>query len=195
MKSTEILNKIKTFLGEDKIEQEETQLEETPKEVLELAQLKLENGTVLEADAFEAGNEIFILTEDDKIALPVGEYLTEEGKTLVVEEEGIIQEIKAEEEVEEEAPAEEEEVVEAQYVSKEEFESAVEEIKGMINELKEVKEEMAEVEEQVKQELSETPATKPINHNPEIQEKFKVQFGQNRKETTLDKIMKKLSNN
>ncbi len=195
MKSTEILNKIKTFLGEDKIEQEETQLEETPKEVLELAQLKLENGTVLEADAFEAGNEIFILTEDDKIALPVGEYLTEEGKTLVVEEEGIIQEIKAEEEVEEEAPAEEEEVVEAQYVSKEEFESAVEEIKGMINELKEVKEEMAEVEEQVKQELSETPATKPINHNPEVQEKFKVQFGQNRKETTLDKIMKKLSNN
>ena len=195
MKSTEILNKIKTFLGEDKIEQEETQLEETPKEVLELAQLKLENGTVLEADAFEAGNEIFILTEDDKIALPVGEYLTEEGKTLVVEEEGIIQEIKAEEEVEEEAPAEEEEVVEAQYVSKEEFESAVEEIKGMINELKEVKEEMAEVEEQVKQELSETPATKPINHNPEVQEKFKVKFGQNRKETTLDKIMKKLSNN
>jgi hypothetical protein len=196
MKSTEILNKIKTFLGEDKVEQEETQLEETPKEVLELAQLKLENGTVLEAEAFEAGNEIFILTEDDKIALPVGEYLTEEGKTLVVEEEGIIQEIKAEEEVEEEAPAEEEEEeVEAEYVSKEEFESAVEEIKGMINELKEVKEEMAEVEEQVKQELSETPATEPINHNPEVQEKFKVKFGQNRKETTLDKIMKKLSNN
>ena len=191
MKSTEILNKIKTFLGEENIEQEVQSTEEA----LELAQLKLENGTVLEADAFEAGNEIFILTEDDKIALPVGEYLTEEGKTLVVEEEGIIQEIKAEEEVEEEAPAEEEEVVEAQYVSKEEFESAVEEIKGMINELKEVKEEMAEVEEQVKQELSETPATKPINHNPEVQEKFKVQFGQNRKETTLDKIMKKLSNN
>ena len=185
MKSTEILNKIKTFLGEDKVEQEETQLEETPKEVLELAQLKLENGTVLEAEAFEAGNEIFILTEDDKIALPVGEYLTEEGKTLVVEEEGIIQEIKAEEEVEEEAPAEEEEEeVEAEYVSKEEFESAVEEIKGMINELKEVKEE-----------LSKTPAVEPIAHNPEVQEKFKVKFGQNRKETTLDKIMKKLSNN
>ena len=195
MKSTEILNKIKTFLGEDKIEQEETQLEETPKEVLELAQLKLENGTVLEADAFEAGNEIFILTEDDKIALPVGEYLTEEGKTLVVEEEGIIQEIKAEEEVEEEAPAEEEEVVEAEYVSKEEFESAVEEIKGMINELKDKKEDMAEVEEQVKEELSKTPAVEPISHNPEAKQEFKVKFGQNRKETALDRVMKKLTNN
>ena len=188
MKSTEILNKIKTFLGE---EVKEAQTEKA----LELAQLKLENGTVLEAEAFESGNEIFILTEDEKVAVPQGEYLMEDGRTLVVQEEGVIQEIKAEEHEEEEAPAEEEEEVEAQYVSKEEFESAVEEIKGMINELKEKKEEMAEVEEQVKQELSETPATEPIAHNPEVVEKFKVKFSQNRKETTLDKIMKKLSNN
>ena len=188
MKSTEILNKIKTFLGE---EVQEAQTEKA----LELAQLKLENGTVLEAEAFESGNEIFILTEDEKVAVPQGEYLMEDGRTLVVQEEGVIQEIKAEEHEEEEAPAEEEEEVEAQYVSKEEFESAVEEIKGMINELKEKKEEMAEVEEQVKQELSETPATEPIAHNPEVVEKFKVKFSQNRRETTLDKIMKKLSNN
>ena len=188
MKSTEILNKIKTFLGE---EVQEAQTEKA----LELAQLKLENGTVLEAETFESGSEIFILTEDEKVAVPQGEYLMEDGRTLVVKEEGVIEEIKAqEEEVEEEAPAEEEEV-EAKYVSKEEFESAVEEIKGMINELKEKKEEMAEVEEQVKQELSETPATEPIAHNPEVVEKFKVKFSQNRRETTLDKIMKKLSNN
>ena len=51
MKSTEILNKIKTYLGEEV-------KEESPKEALELAQLKLENGTVLEADAFESGNEV-----------------------------------------------------------------------------------------------------------------------------------------
>ena len=186
MKSTEILNKIKTFLGEEV--QEETQTEKA----LELAQLKLENGTVLEAEAFESGNEIFILTEDEKVAVPQGEYLTEDGRTLVVKEEGVIEEIKAQEEKEEEK---EEEEVEAQYVSKEEFESAVEEIKGMINELKEKKEEMAKVEEQVKQELSETPATEPIVHNPEVIQKFKVKFSQNRRETTLDKIMKKLSNN
>ena len=186
MKSTEILNKIKTFLGEEAIEQE-TQLTE---EALELAQLKLENGTVLEAEAFESGNEIFILTEDEKVAVPKGEYLMEDGNTLVVEDEGIIKEIKAQEEEEEEVKEEEEEV-EAKYVSKEEFESAVEEIKGMIKELKE-KEEMAG---QVKEELSETPAVEPIAHNPEAKQEFKVRFGQNRKETALDRVMKKLTNN
>lgn len=187
MKSTEILNKIKTFLGEEAIEQE-TQLTE---EALELAQLKLENGTVLEAEAFESGNEIFILTEDEKVAVPKGEYLMEDGNTLVVEDEGIIKEIKAQEDEEEEVKEEEEEEVEAKYVSKEEFESAVEEIKGMIKELKE-KEEMAE---QVKEELSETPAVEPIAHNPEAKQEFKVRFGQNRKETALDRVMKKLTNN
>ena len=197
MKSTEILDKIKTFLGEEKIEEqveeaqvEETQLEESQEKV-ELAQAKLDNGTVLEAEAFEAGNEIFIVTEDERVAVPVGEYLMEDGRMLVVSEEGIIGEIKAQE-AEEEVEAEEEEIA---YVSKEEFESAVEEIKGMINELKEVKEEMAQVEEQVKQELSETPAVEPITHNPEAKQEFKVRFGQNRKETALDRVMKKLTNN
>jgi hypothetical protein len=186
MKSTEILNKIKTFLGED--------LKESQEEV-QLAQAKLENGTVLEAEAFEAGNEIFIVTEDEKVAVPVGEYQMEDGQILVVSEEGIIGEIKsaeAEEEVEaQEEEKEEEEIIEAKYVSKEEFDSAVEEIKDMINELKEVKEE----EEQVKQELSETPAVEPISHNPEAKQEFKVKFGQNRKETALDRVMKKLTNN
>ena len=175
---------------------EETQLEEATEESqekVELAQAKLDNGTVLEAEAFEAGNEIFIVTEDERVAVPVGEYQMEDGQMLVVSEEGIIGEIKSAEESEEEVEAEEEE--EMAYVSKEEFNSAVEEIKGMINELKEKKEEMAEVEEQVKQELSETPAVEPITHNPEAKQEFKVRFGQNRKETALDRVMKKLTNN
>ena len=190
MKSTEILNKIKTFLGEEKTEQvEETKLEqvEETQEEVKLAQATLENGTILEAEAFEAGNEIFIVTEDERVAVPVGEYQMEDGQMLVVSEEGIIGEIKAQEE---EVEAEEE----MAYVSKEEFESAVEEIKGMINELKDKKEEMAEVEEQVKEELSKTPAVEPISHNPEAKQEFKVRFGQNRKETALDRVMKKLTN-
>jgi hypothetical protein len=205
MKSTEILNKIKTFLGDEKIEQvEETQLEETSEEVkVELAQAKLENGTVLEAEAFEAGNEIFIISDDEKVAVPTGEYLMEDGRMLVVSEEGIIGEIKEAGEAEE-PTVEEEDAIDASeelaeeeemYVSKEEFESAVEEIKGMIKELKDEKEEMAQVEEQVKQELSETPAVEPISHNPEAKEQFKVRFGNNRKETALDRVMKKLTNN
>ena len=188
MKSTEILNKIKTYLGEEV-------KEESPKEALELAQLKLENGTVLEADAFESGNEIFILTEDEKVAVPQGEYLMEDGRMLVVEEEGVIAEIKAAEEKEEEVEQEEEEKEEMQYVRKEEFESAVEEIKGMIKELKEEKEKKEEMAEQVKEELSQTPAVEPISHNPEAKQEFKVRFGQNRKETALDRVMKKLTNN
>ena len=201
MKSTEILDKIKTFLGEEKIEEtqvEETQLEEQVEEStekVELAQAKLDNGTVLEAEAFEAGNEIFIVTEDERVAVPVGEYQMEDGQILVVEEEGIIGEIKAAEAEESEEEVEAEEDEEMAYVSKEEFESAVEEIKGMINELKKDKEEMAEVEEQVKQELSETPAVEPITHNPEAKQEFKVRFGNNRKETALDRVMKKLTNN
>jgi len=209
MKSTEILNKIKTFLGDEKIEQveetqvEETQLEETSEEV-KLAQAKLENGTVLEAEAFEAGNEIFIVSDDEKVAVPTGEYLMEDGRMLVISEEGIIGEIKEAGEAEE-PTVEEEDAIDASeelaeeeenmYVSKEEFKSAVEEIKGMIKELKDEKEEMAQVEEQVKQELSETPAVEPISHNPEAKEQFKVRFGNNRKETALDRVMKKLTNN
>tara|TARA_R100000664_G_C2745335_1_gene133191 strand:+ start:560 stop:1144 length:585 start_codon:yes stop_codon:yes gene_type:complete len=194
MKSTEILNKIKTFLGEEI--QEETQLTE---QVLELAQLKLENGTVLEADSFEAGKEVFILTEDEKVAVPKGEYLMEDGRMLVVEEEGLIAEIKAAEEkeptVEEEDRTDaEEEKEEMQYVRKEEFENAVEEIKGMIKELKDEKKEKEEMAEQVKEELSKTPAVEPISHNPEAKQEFKVKFGQNRKETALDRVMKKLTN-
>ena len=47
----------------------------------------------------------------------------------------------------------------------------------------------------LKQELSETPATEPISHNPEVKQKVNLKFGQNRKETTLDRVMKKLTNN
>lgn len=197
MKATEMLNKIKTFLGEetaDIVKDVEAQ------EKVELATAKLENGTVLEAEAFEAGNEIFIVTEDDKVALPVGDYTLEDGKMLVVAEEGIIAEIKDLDE--EEAPAEEE--VEAEdlgYVTKEELAEAVSEIKAMIEDMK--KEEMSEEAEvelseelpkEVKEELSE-PAAEPIAHNPEQKNNnIGVKFAQNRKPSTLDKIMSKINN-
>ena len=202
MKATEMLNKIKTYLGEDTtdiVNDVEAQ------EKVELATAKLENGTVLEAEAFEAGNEIFIVTEDDKVALPVGDYTMEDGKMLVVAEEGIIAEIKDldEEATEDEVEAEEE----LGYVTKEELAEAVSEIKAMIEDMK--KEEMSEevVEEatdevelseelpkEVKEELSE-PAAEPIAHNPEQKNNnIGVKFAQNRKQTTLDKVMSKINN-
>ena len=198
MKATEILSKIKTYLGEDTADIVEN-IEQS--QVVELAQAKLENGTVLEAEAFEAGNEIFILTDDEKVAVPVGEYTMEDGQILVVSEEGIIGEIKSEsQEEEKEVEASEEveeqleEEVEAKYATKEELaevKSLVEEIKTMI----EKKEEMSEVEEQVKEELSETPATEAITHNPEPKKQVNLKFAQNRKQGTIDRVMQKLINN
>ena len=57
---------------------------------VELAQANLDNGTVLEAESFEAGQPIFIVSEEDRIAVPVGEYQMEDGRILVVVEEGVI---------------------------------------------------------------------------------------------------------
>jgi len=196
MKATEILSKIKTYLGEDTADIVEN-IEQS--QVVELAQAKLENGTVLEAEAFEAGNEIFILTDDEKVAVPVGEYTMEDGQILVVSEEGLIGEIKSAEQEEEVEASEEveeqlEEEVEAKYATKEELaevKSLVEEIKTMI----EKKEEMSEVEEQVKEELSETPATEAITHNPEPKKQVNLKFAQNRKQGTIDRVMQKLINN
>jgi hypothetical protein len=183
-----MLNKIKTFLGEEATET-------VDQEKVELATAKLDNGTVLEAEAFEAGNEVFIVTEDERVALPVGDYTLEDGKMLVVAEEGIIAEIK--EATEEEVEAEED----LGYVTKEELAEAVSEIKAMIEDMK--KEEMSEETEvelseelpkEVKEELSE-PAAEPIAHNPEQKNNnIGVKFAQNRKQTTLDKVMSKINN-
>ena len=194
MKATEMLNKIKTFLGEETADIVEN-IEQTEK--VELAQAKLENGTILEAEAFEAGNEIFIITEDEKVAVPVGEYEMEDGKILIVAEEGLIGEIKDAEEVEEEIEEE------LGYVTKEELAQAVSEIKAMIEDLK--KEEMSEevveetteneveLSEDLKEELSQ-PAAEPLAHNPEKTNNLSVKFAQNRAQTTLDKVLSKINN-
>lgn len=198
MKATEMLNQVKNLLGVELSD-------------IQLAELKLENGTVLEADAFESGKEVFIRTEDEKVALPVGEYELEDNRILVVEEEGLIKEIKAEEHEEEEEEKKEEEV-QAEYVSREEFKKEIDEIKGMIEKMMDhgdkKKEEMSsQVAEQVslavtevlneqevlKEELS-APAVEPLKHNPEVEtSNFKVKFAQKRNESTLDRVMKNIA--
>ena len=202
MKANEILNKIKNIVGE------KVNLSE---EKIEMAEITLENGTILVAESFEAGKSIFIKTEDEQIALPVGEYELEEGKILVVTEEGLIDSIKeaAEEEVAEEeelseeseevkeTELEEEEKEEMNYVTKEEFTSAVEEIKAMIDEKLGNKEEMKEeVIEDTKEELS-AVAPEPVKHNPEAEVDNKVNFhiASNRTQTTKDRVFDKIFNN
>jgi len=199
MKANEILNKIKNIVGE-KVELSE--------EKIEMAEITLENGTVLVAESFEAGKSVFIKTDDEEIALPVGEYKLEEGKVLVVTEEGLIDSIKeaAEEEVAEEELSEESEEVketeleeeekeEMEYVTKEEFKSAVEEIKAMIEKMGN-KEEMKEEVIEEKEELS-AVAPEPVKHNPEAEVDNKVNFhiASNRTATTKDRVFDKIFNN
>ena len=191
------INKIKTLLGLE----------------IKLEQMKLENGTILEAEAFEAGAEIFIVNEEDRIAVPMGEYMLEDGKVLIIAEDGIIGEIK-----EMEAPAEEEapeveveveaeaetsapkKVVES--ITKEMFFSEIEKLRNEIAELKaakvEVKEEVelsAEVKEEVAVELSAEEA-EPLKHNPEgaVEKKQTNLFAQKAPKTTRDLVFSKLFN-
>jgi hypothetical protein len=196
MKATEILSKAKELLS---IETEAVEVK--------LAQATLENGTVIEADEMAAGQEVFIVTEDEKVALPVGEYSLEDGQALIVEEEGIIASI-GEAQEEEEAPAEEE--VEAAEEEKEEMEYATKaelsEIREMVEEIKsmlEPKEEMSaeelaeeaveDIVEEVKEELS--ADVEKITHNPEASANKELNlFAQKRASNTLDRVLGKFGN-
>lgn len=194
MKATETLNKIANLLNVDLSAQEEVKLE----------QMRLENGTVIEAEAFEAGEAVFIVTEDERVALPIGDYELENGMTLIVAEEGVIAEIRegeaeeapevAEEEVE---AAEEEKEEEMAYATKEELGAAIDELKGMIDEIKAMMspKEEEEMAEEPKQELSaQKPAAKPIKANPEAKQPTNMKsFAHQAKGTTLDRVLAKIA--
>lgn len=90
MNIKEAINTIKTYLNME----------------VKLAQVKLVDGvTVLEANEFVAGQEVYIVSDEEKIPLPIGEYELEDSTILVVSEDGIIGEIK-EAAMEEENPEE-----------------------------------------------------------------------------------------
>ena len=194
-----MLNKVKEVLG--------VELSEAPVKV-ELAQAELENGAIIESENFEAGAEVFIVTEDEKVALPVGEYKLIDGETLIVEEEGIIASIGAVEEApEEEVEAEKEEM---NYATKEELQ----EVKEMVEEIKAIllpkkEEEMAEKpvgENSVKSEETTTKTVyaekeelsepvQKVTHNPEKENKPNLNlYSQKRGNTTLDRVLNKISN-
>ena len=168
-------------------------------------QMTLENGAVLEAESFEAGNEVFVVSGDDRVAAPVGEHLLADGRILVIEEEGVVAEIKeaAEEAAEEvEAQAEEPtelaemEVVEEAPAVVAVIEKVLEEIAMMREEMKGMREEMggyAKKEEMaaVKAELSAAPAAKAIKHNPETKQVQKM--SSNRPEKTIDRVLARMN--
>ena len=176
---------------------------------VEMANMKLENGIVLEAEAFEAGENVFLIgDEDQKVAAPVGEHKLEDGRMLIIEEEGVIAEIRnaeAEEEVEEEAAQEEMAEEEMAYVSKEEFTAAIDEIKAMIQDMGKDKEEMTseaeevqmkeeeEVVEEVEMSADEAPAAKKVTAAPVDKKPEMSQFSKKAPANTLSRVMSKLS--
>jgi hypothetical protein len=208
MKTTEMLKRIQTLLNTR----------------VELEDRKLDNGTVISADEFAEGQPVFIVTEDERIPMPIGEYMMEDGSMLVVEEEGVIAAIKAadeaeeeEEVVEEEATVEEEmsevkepkKVVESTVVEthfsdeqKSELVEAIlssvnpliEELQNKVSEL-EAKLSVEEVEVKAEEEVVEEKLSKAFKHTPEVKsEKKKVLFSQNRTVTTFDRVLSKISN-
>ena len=101
----ETLKKIKVLLG---MVEEPTPVElEEAKEQMKFEELALEDGTIVSADALEAGSAVFIMVEEEKQPLPIGEYALADGSLLVVTEEGVIAEIKAAEQKKEDEPVEE----------------------------------------------------------------------------------------
>ncbi len=204
MKANDILNKIKNIVGV-----------ELSEEKVELAEISLKNGTLLVSEEFAKGNAVFIKSEDGEMALPIGEYELEDGRTLFVTEEGIIDNItkaaeEAEEELSEESATEtveteledEEEKEEMKYVTREEFAVAMDELKSMIEKMadKTKEEKMSEVTEETieenKEELS-AETVEPIKHNPEADQNNKVNFkiGGGRIATTRDRVYSKIFNN
>jgi hypothetical protein len=192
MKSNTILNKVRELLGME----------------VKLETMKLDdNVTVIEAEAFEADNEVVVVTEDEqKIPLPVGNYNLEDGRVLVVAEEGLIAEVKEKEEevaVEEEVEVEKDEPMEEEMsdaptkevkktiesVVKETFFSEMEALKKENEELK------AKLSGNVEVELaSEEPTVDPISFNPENVQKIEnVKLASKRERSIMDSILEKIN--
>jgi hypothetical protein len=194
MNEKSILNKVRTLLGLE----------------VKLETMMLSDGvSMLEADVFEAGQPVFILTEDEqRIPLPIGEYELEDMRILVVIEEGIIAEVREaaepEVEVEVEAPEVEEEVEATtetatpkktiESIVKESFFSEIEALKKENEELKaQIALSTVAAEEVAPVELSEEP--KPISFNPENSTATDIfKFATKRNATTMDSVLNRISN-
>ena len=82
--------------------------------VEDFTEVKTVEGVILNITAVEKDGVVEIVSEDGKEIAPAGEYVMEDGSTIVVGEDGVILEVKVadEEEVVEEEMSEEEVVVE-----------------------------------------------------------------------------------
>ena len=171
---------------------------------VKLAQMKLQDGvTVIEAEAFEPEMAVFIINEEEKVPMPVGEYMLEDGNVLKVDVEGVIAAIEM---PEEEAPAAEEEVATpaeanqemttevatpkrvVESVTKEMFFSEIEKLRAEIAELKLSKTEVTEAVELSNDNIE------VLSHNPDATTEVKMNlYSKKRNATTFDVVLSKLN--
>ena len=136
----------------------------------------------------EVKEEVVELSEE------VTEEEVKEEEVVLAEEDQVAEEIVEEEEVVEEE-VEEEELNEEKYVSREEFENAIADIKAMFIEVSNsYQEEKLEMSAQI-EDLSKAPASEPLSHSPEaeLSTEKKVLFSQKRKGSTMDRVLSKMN--
>ena len=122
----------------------------------------------------------------------ITEEEVKEEEVVLAEEDEVAEEI-VEEVVEEEV--EEEELDEEKYVSREEFENAIADIKAMFIEVSNgYEKEKLEMSAQI-EDLSKAPASEPLSHSPEaeLSSKKQVLFSQKRKGSTMDRVLSKMN--
>jgi hypothetical protein len=182
---------------------------------VELAQVKTADGeAIFDAEAFEIGNAVFIVTEEGNIPVPMGEYMLEDGMKIEVDEQGVIDEvsIEGEEEVVEEVIEAKDEIekeetgmmesmpkkvvkskteMEESYFSK--IETRLSAIEKANEDLKAVNVQLSAENEELKKQLAESPA-EHTKFNPEANNQTNVQFklGSRRGETIQDRVFNQL---
>lgn len=175
MKPSELLKQIQTLLSvEAKVE---------------LAQMTTADGVVLEAEAFEVGRDIFIVSETETVPADNGEYKVD-GMTIIVMDGKIESIVEVETEIEVEAAEEVKEEVKVEAVSQEEI------IKAVIEAVAPLLEEMKSQIEEMKSEMKNNKETKmaKVTHSPEKVaqvEKPKANF--NKQTNVLETIFAKLN--
>jgi len=186
---------------------------------VELAQIKTADGqAIMEAEAFEIGNAVFVVTEEGNIPVPMGEYILEEGLKIKVDEQGVIVEVETEgaeeiEEVEAKDMVEKEEEdmmgkdkmeakmpkkiiktkteMEESYFNK--FDARLSAIEKTNKDLEAVNVQLSAENEELKRQLNETPAehTK-FNPDAEVKRDFQFKIGAKREESITDRVFNSL---
>jgi len=180
-----IVNAIKDGFASVKLS-EELAIEEV---VIAMETMKLKDGvTVLEAEAFEAGKPVFIVNENgDKEPAPIGDHELEDGRLLVIVEEGVIAEIK-EAIMEEVAP--EAEAAEAVEMSNEEL------VKSIVTSMSiEVAKQIESIRTELSAQIAEVKTTQvEVKASTKSKPEVKETSNKNVKLTRNQKILNNLKN-